>query len=250
MAAGLRFRYGGEGTPVLLLLHGLGATGDVWNGWAPLLARHWPGRWVAPDLPGHGGSPPLPAYTFAGLAAAVADLVDPDAPHAVLGHSLGGVVALALAADITLPVRGVVGLGIKVAWSRQDVDRAQAMATRPITWYASREEAAARFLRVSGLEGLVAADDPSVSIGLREQDGQWRLALDPAAFAVGAPDMTQLLARAASPVMLARGELDPMSTDEQLAALGAPTATLSGLGHNAHVEDPERSMTLLDAFRR
>lgn len=248
MAAGLRFRDGGEGTPVLLLLHGLGATGDVWNRWAPLLARHWPGRWVVPDLPGHGGSPPLPTYSFDGLSGAVADLVDPDAPHVVLGHSLGGVVALALAADVMLPVRAVVGLGIKVAWSPQDLGRAQAMATRPTTWYASRDEAAARFLRVSGLDGLVAPDDPAVSRGLREEKGRWRLALDPAAFAVGAPDMARLLAHSAAPVVLARGELDPMNTDEQLAGLGVPAVTLPGLGHNAHVEDPERTMTLLDAL--
>ena len=51
-----------------MLLHGLGATGDVWNAWWPLLARRWPGRWLAPDLPGHGGSPPLAAYTGSLLA--------------------------------------------------------------------------------------------------------------------------------------------------------------------------------------
>jgi pimeloyl-ACP methyl ester carboxylesterase len=56
MDADLRVQQGGSGDPVLLLLHGLGATGDVWDGWRPLLARRWPGRWLAPDLPGHGGS--------------------------------------------------------------------------------------------------------------------------------------------------------------------------------------------------
>jgi pimeloyl-ACP methyl ester carboxylesterase len=50
MDAGLRVQQGGSGEPVLLLLHGLGATGDVWDGWRPLLARRWPGRWLAPDL--------------------------------------------------------------------------------------------------------------------------------------------------------------------------------------------------------
>jgi pimeloyl-ACP methyl ester carboxylesterase len=43
---------GGAGEPLLLLLHGLGATADVWEGWRPLLAERWPGRWVAPDLAG------------------------------------------------------------------------------------------------------------------------------------------------------------------------------------------------------
>jgi pimeloyl-ACP methyl ester carboxylesterase len=55
--AGLKVLEGGNGARVLLLLHGLGATGDVWDRWQPLLARRWTGRWLAPDLPGHGGSP-------------------------------------------------------------------------------------------------------------------------------------------------------------------------------------------------
>ena len=97
MESQLRVQRGGRGDPQLLLLHGLGATGDVWNGWRSSLDRAWPGRWLAPDLPGHGGSPPLPAYTFDGLASAVAEVVDQDSPTVVLGHSLGGVVGLALA---------------------------------------------------------------------------------------------------------------------------------------------------------
>jgi pimeloyl-ACP methyl ester carboxylesterase len=250
MEPGLRIHEGGSGEPLLVLLHGLGATGDVWGGWWPLLARRWPGRWLAPDLPGHGGSPPLAAYTFDGYAAAVAGIVPPGAPVVVLGHSLGGVVGLALASGrFPVPVQAVIGLGIKVVWSDEDLDRAQVLARRPPAWFASRDEAAARYLRVSGLAGLVPDGDPAVDAGLRAQNGQWRLAMDPGAFAVGAPDMGQLLAGSQAPVTLARGEHDPMNTDEQLARLGAPTVTLPGLGHNAHIESPELSVTLLDAHQ-
>ena len=251
MQAGLRVHEGGSGEPVLVLLHGLGATGDVWGRWWPLLARRWPGRWLAPDLPGHGGSPPLATYTFDSLAAEVAGIIPPSAPTVVLGHSLGGVVGLAMASDrFRVAVQAVIGLGIKAVWTDEDLDRAQAAARRPRAWFASREEAAARYLRVSGLAGLLPAGDPAVDAGLREQDGRWRLAMDPGAFAVGAPDMAQLLARSQAPVTLARGERDPMNTDGQLARLGAPAVTLPGLGHNAHVESPELAITLLDAHRR
>jgi pimeloyl-ACP methyl ester carboxylesterase len=246
VVAGLRVHEGGTGEPLLVLLHGLGATGDVWNAWRPLLARQWPGRWLAPDLAGHGGSRPLSEYSFDNLAGAVAGIVGPDARAVVLGHSLGGVVGLALASGrLAVPVAAVIGLGIKVVWTAEDLQRAQAAAGRSPAWFCSREEAAARYLRVSGLAGLLSADDPAVDAGLREQDRKWRLAMDPGAFAVGAPDMAKLLARSQAPVILARGENDPMNTDEQLARLGVPTVTLPGLGHNAHVESPELSIALL-----
>jgi pimeloyl-ACP methyl ester carboxylesterase len=88
-----------------------------------------------------------------------------------------------------------------------------------------------------------------VDAGLREEHGQWRLAMDPGAFAAGAPDMTGLLARSRAPVTLARGEHDAMNTDEQLARLGVPVITLPGLGHNAHVESPLLTVTVLDPYR-
>jgi pimeloyl-ACP methyl ester carboxylesterase len=251
MEAGLRVHEGGSGEPLLVLLHGLGATGDVWAKWRPLLAQRWPGRWLAPDLPGHGGSPPLAAYTFDSFAAAVAGIMPPSTHLTVLGHSLGGVVGLALASgEFEVPVRTVIGLGIKVVWTGEDLDRARAMAGRPPAWFASRDEAAARYLRVSGLAGLLPTADPAVDAGLHEQHGRWRLAMDPGAFAVGVPDMAQLLGRSQAPVTLARGERDPMNTDHQLARLGVSTITLPGLGHNAHVESPELSIALLDAQHR
>jgi pimeloyl-ACP methyl ester carboxylesterase len=246
MTAELRVLEGGGGDgPVLVLLHGLGATADVWAGWSALLRRQWPGRWLAPDLPGHGGSAPAAEYSFDGLAAAVAGLIPPDVPTVVLGHSLGGVVGLALAAHRSTAVRGVVGLGIKVAWSDEELQRAQALAGRPRAWYPARDEAAARYLRVAGLDGLLTADDPAVTAGLVRRDDRWGLALDPAAFGVGRPDLPGLLARCPAPVVLARGADDPMNTDEQLAALGVPAVTLAGAGHNAHVQNPGLVFPLL-----
>ena len=231
---------------MLLLLHGLGATADVWDGWRPLLAERWPGRWLAPDLPGHGGSAPLPRYSFGGLAAALADLVEPAGRTVVLGHSLGGVVGLALGSGwFGAPVETVVGLGIKVAWTGAELDRARALADRPVPDFATRDEAAARHLRVSGLAGLLPAGGAAVTAGLREHAGGWRLALDPKAFAVGAPDLPGLLAACRARVVLARGETDPMVGADQLAALRPDAVTLPGLGHNAHVEDPAAVLALL-----
>src|SRR5262249_5318621 len=132
MDAGLRVHEGGSGEPLLVLLHGLGATGDVWGRWPPLLARRWPGRWLAPDLPGHGGSPPLAAYTFDGFAGAVAGILPRSARTVVLGHSLGGVVGLALAGGrFPVAVQAVLGPGVQGASAPGEPGRAPRRGPRP-----------------------------------------------------------------------------------------------------------------------
>jgi pimeloyl-ACP methyl ester carboxylesterase len=101
---GVRVRMfeGGDGPPVVLL-HGFG--GAAWN--FTELAELLPGRrLLIPDLPGHGKSDPLPAPSIAGFADVVAGLL--DEPADVLGHSMGGVVALRLAARRPDRVRSLV----------------------------------------------------------------------------------------------------------------------------------------------
>ena len=86
--------------PSLVLLHGLGVSGAVWQG----IGRLWGGfsRLVAPDLRGHGESDKpsagyLPRDYVGDIAALVAH--EPARPLAVIGHSLGAVVAALLAAE-------------------------------------------------------------------------------------------------------------------------------------------------------
>lgn len=228
----------------LVLLHGLGATGRVWDG---LLDRLDGWRWLVPDLPGHGASAPVANYSIGGLAAAVAAEVDRDRPVAVLGHSLGGAVGLALASGwFGVRVSAVCGLGIKVRWTDAELAKAAEVAARPSRVYDNRQDAVERALKVAGLAGLVPADAPAADAGVVSAEAGWALALDPAAFAVGAPDMPGLLAAARAPVILAAGEHDPMGPPEHLHELRSDAVTLPGLGHNAHVEDPTALLPLLD----
>jgi pimeloyl-ACP methyl ester carboxylesterase len=62
------------------------------------------------------------------------------------------------------------------------------------------------------------------------------------------PDVGGLLARARCPVVLARGQHDPLVTDDDLAVLVAGPVVLSGVGHNAHVEDPAAVLALASRF--
>ncbi len=235
-------RRGGTDGPALVLLHGLGATGDVWL----TAAQAWPGTWIAPDLPGHGRSDPLPEYSFGSLATALAPVVPTDRPVVVLGHSLGGVVALALGSGRYGPrVDAVCGLGVKVRWTEQELAKSAELAARPSKVFASRDEAAERALKVAGLWQLVPADSALVDNALVETADGWRLALDPATYGVGAPDMAALIADSRAHVVLAAGDRDPMCPPEHLLDAHPQGVVLPGLGHNAHVEKPDALIPLL-----
>jgi pimeloyl-[acyl-carrier protein] methyl ester esterase len=81
--------------PACVLLHGWGLHGGVWRDTAQALAAHR--RVISVDLPGHGRSAPVPgAGTLDEFAAAVAGILPPDC--SLIGWSLGGMVALQLAA--------------------------------------------------------------------------------------------------------------------------------------------------------
>lgn len=89
----------GQGAPTTLLLHGFLGTGRNLASLARRLSERAPGRVVAADLLGHGGSPPLGHdATLARLATEVvtsARALTNGTPVQLVGHSLGGRVALA-----------------------------------------------------------------------------------------------------------------------------------------------------------
>ena len=245
---------GGDGDDLLLLIHGLGTTAAVWQPMLAGAAAHWRGRWLAPDLRGHGASPAGASYAPGQLASDVADLLAERARDArsltILGHSLGGVVGLALASGWFGPVPArVFGLGIKVAWAADELARLADLASKPAKSFANEDEAAARYLKVSGLDGVVAPGSPVLARGVTSADGGWKLAADPRANGVGAPPMAALLAAARCPVHLARGEGDALVTTDALRALDPAAEVIAGVGHNAMVEAPERVWAWLAAHR-
>jgi len=117
-AAGIRWqvRVAGRG-PAVLLLHGSGASAHSWAGLGPLLEPRF--TVVAPDLPGHGGTGPLPGerMSLPGFAAGVAELLGALElrPELVVGHSAGAAVGARMALDDAVPARGIVALAPALA---------------------------------------------------------------------------------------------------------------------------------------
>jgi pimeloyl-ACP methyl ester carboxylesterase len=230
---------GGESARLLVLLHGLGATRQVWRDF--LTADRWRESWMAPDLRGHGASPHAKNYSLGVHAADVAEQIQNAGDFndiVVVGHSMGGMIALALASGWfgVQPAR-VFGLDIKVSWNDDELAGMRKMAAAPVRSFATRDEAIARYLKVSGLAGLTGADSPEATAGVIQTAEGWRLACDLATASIGAPPMRALMTAARAPVHLARGEADAMVTREQLVAYDSDARDLPG-GHNVMVENP------------
>jgi pimeloyl-ACP methyl ester carboxylesterase len=248
MRGGLWVEEGGSGAPTLLLLHGLGGNAAVWDNLRPIIDQRWRrGRWLAPDLLGHGRSPHAPPYSIGGHAAAVAALVEPGTKVVVLGHSMGGAVAMALASGwFGAEVAHVIAFGVKLVWQAEEIAKARALAQAPARRFATRAEAVERYLRVAGLGGLIDPEGAVAQSGVVTDGNEFRLAADPRiSEVVGAP-IDKIIAAMRAPLRLAAGARDAMVGLEQMRRFDPAAQLIDNAGHNPHVEMPERLWSMVE----
>jgi 3-oxoadipate enol-lactonase len=244
--ARIRCFVGGDGPP-LLLVHGLG--GAAWN--FTEMQPHLAGRrLIVPDLPGHGGSSPLPAAaSLRGFADALVPLL--DEPVDVLGHSLGGVIALRLAERHPSLVRRVLvaaGAGISSSTRRAELTIQLLGIVQPARIAGRRVEKVATSPRLRRLVfGGLEVSNPD-ALSERAVHGFLRgpaLHTDSlgAGLALVADDPRHDLERVRCPVLLLWGARDKQVpvTDgfEYARRLHAPLRVIADCGHLLIGERPE-----------
>ena len=238
---------GGAGDRAILLLHGLGATSAVWAGVEQVLEQRRLGRWIAPDLSGHGQSGALSHYSVGELATDLIPLIQNETDLFIMGHSLGVYVGLALASGwFGIKVSGIVGLGPKISWPEADLQASRELAARPVRWYATSDEAWNRYRRVSGLDSTTAPEDTWLRRGVSQSEQGWRLSQDPRTFGVAGAPFASLAGSTLAPVLLARGEHDPMVGLAELRQYCPDAHEVPTAGHNAHVQQPAEIVGLLE----
>ena len=94
----LHYRQYGSG-PKLIILHGLYGSSDNWIGIARKLEKHF--TLLLPDLRNHGASPHTSSHTYAEMADDLAEFFQYTHTDSALlmGHSMGGKVAMQFAAE-------------------------------------------------------------------------------------------------------------------------------------------------------
>lgn len=255
----LCYRVGGEG-PGVVLVHGLGGAATNWSRLARLLAQRF--RVLVPDLPGHGNSEPLPRpgglEAFAGAVRACLD-AEGMAQAAVVGHSLGGAVAIRLALAEPACVSALVlaaGAGISSTTRRAKAGLRLLGILRPSRLAARyRRQVAASGLLKRVCFGLLAGDPRALSaeavLGFLEGAAA---ATDTAtaAAALVADDPRRELHALRCPVLVLWGARDwflPLADGFELARrLRAPLRVLPDTGHLLIAERPEECASLIAAF--
>lgn len=245
----------GESPPVVFI-HGLGNTAGVWR---EIAGRISPAqRSVAIDLRGHGDSDHDPSGysldTFAADITAALHLLD-DAPVTVVGHSLGGKVAVVVAAQAPELVSGVVIVDSGPRLARPGVQQLLANIEKvpyeydSVLDYRDILELWYPLADARKLDQLVADELR------RRPGGGWVRKLDPrfndsdfVRASTGDSQeskMWELLKRVAQPTLVVRGIASAMLTKEVAIAMTQeflPNGSLVTVGRSGHavpVENPE-----------
>jgi pimeloyl-ACP methyl ester carboxylesterase len=85
----------GDGGPTVAFCHGLFGQGKNWTQIAKALSPDH--RVLLLDMPNHGRSPWTESFDYVELADMVAAHLEPEGPVALVGHSMGGKIAMCLA---------------------------------------------------------------------------------------------------------------------------------------------------------
>lgn len=247
---------GGDG-PALVMVHAAGLHGRVWEPMATQLASSF--RCVAPDISGHGSSPPAPggATDWPFLAEDVVAVVDGlglERPYA-LGHSMGA--TLLLLAEQARPGTFAalycfepIGVASDTAFPASFDHPMAARARRRRPEFDSRQAAAQTFATKPPFSGVTpAALEAYVEHGFEDTGhGTVRLRCPPDyeadVFAHGiSHPVFHDLARVGCPTTLGVGERSDVLDASVLGRWAermpdARVEVVAGLGHFAPLEDP------------
>jgi pimeloyl-ACP methyl ester carboxylesterase len=242
----------GEGAP-LVLLHGLFGAASNWGTIQKRLSAQR--RVIAMDLRNHGASGRNAAMDYPAMAADVVETLDAlgAAPTAVLGHSMGGKVAMALALTRPEAVERLVVADIApVTYPpalRGYVTAMQAVELRPGLTRRDADAALAEAVPESGIRAFLLQN-------LRFGEGApaWRLGL--AEIAAGMPvieGFPELPGRYEGKVLVLGGERSNYIRTAHHGCIqalfpAARFATVPDAGHWVHAENPQGFLALVEPF--
>jgi 3-oxoadipate enol-lactonase len=248
----------GAADVAVLLLHGIGGGRSIWNDAASGTTRALAAAGyhaLALDFPGYGDSLALGAPDMDRMVGAVAALIGHVAARrvALVGHSMGGMVAQELVARGAAKVDALVLACTSASFGKSDgAWQARFIAERlaPLEAGLGMAGMAARLVpAMVAPAASAAALQTSIEVMSRVPEASYRSALA----AIAAFDRRSALADLRVPVLCLAAEHDRTAPPELMQRLaervrGAEFACLPGAGHIANVERPAAFNEALVSF--
>lgn len=248
----VHFTVSGDG-PVVVLLHGFLEDSSIYSGMMDCLSTSY--RVVCIDMPGHGLSGVLGyCHSMEDMASAVRQVLDTLGVDSctLVGHSMGGYVALAFAELFPMKTDGLV---LFHSTALADSEAKLKDRERAITLVMKNADT---FVRSS--LPMLFAEESRMRLNAEIDALADRAARFPARGIVAnirgmmdRPDRTHVLRDAKFPVLMIHGALDPVIPMDTILAQTAfspdlQIEILEGIGHMGHLEAPKECLQLIVSF--
>ena len=248
----LHYQQSGEGKP-LIIIHGLFGSSDNWKAISNRLSSVH--NVISVDLRNHGRSPHASDQSYSAMANDIAELAEELklSEMDVLGHSIGGKTAIALAAEYPALINKLMVIDIAPrAYEDRHSEIFKALLAINLSQYSKRSEVDA--VLAKDIADMAVRQFLLMNLNISEQGLSWRNNLK-AQYA----NYQQLLEsvalgkQIAIPSCFIRGGLSDYITDEDCASIkqqftDCQIETVSGVGHWVHAEAPDLFINLAQSF--
>jgi pimeloyl-ACP methyl ester carboxylesterase len=243
------YRKFGKGYPVILI-HGFCETHEIWNGLSEGLSKEF--KIYVIDLPGFGSSPLLQTpFSVDDVGEKVFEWIAQqkiDKPI-VIGHSLGGYVALAIAKKHP---EKIAGLGLIQSTAFPDSEEKKANRNKVI-----------EFVKAHGTDPFIDTFVPGLFYdkkhsAIPEVDTIARKTSKETLLAYSAvmrdrPSSIDFIKGTSAPILIVGGEKDTIITAEVTLEVGRLASNsvvhlVKNIGHMAMYESPEEAINIVGAF--
>lgn len=246
------YRITGSGKPVLLV-HGFGEDGSIWNAQAEYLKDKF--SLIIPDLPGSGKSEMIDDMSMEGMAEVIHAIIHEEDIEAcpVIGHSMGGYITLALAEKYW---NHLSAFGLFHSTAYPDTEEKKANRRKGIAFV--QQHGAFEFLKASipNLFSPQSKDEMPESIGqfiAQQHNFSAQAIVSYYEAMMQRPDRTEQLRKAAVPVLFIMGKYDnAVPFADSLKQCHLPEKSyihiLQNSGHMGMMEETGRCNRVLEEF--